>query len=53
MVSAIRQRIAEVLDIRELQEVLYDKWGGSLLKDKDLCMSEGGSYRVQNLRTFV
>ena len=29
IVSAIRQRIAGVLDIRELQKILYGKWSGS------------------------
>ena len=43
IVSAIRQRIAEVLDIRELQKLLYDKWGGSL-KDKDLCLTDATCY---------
>ncbi len=43
IVSAIRQRIAGVLDIRELQKILYDKWGGSL-KDKDLCLTDATCY---------
>ena len=41
--SAIRQRIAGVLDIRELQKILYGKWGGSL-KDKDLCLTDATCY---------
>lgn len=43
IVSAIRQRIAGVLDIRELQKELYDKWSGSL-KDKDLCLTDATCY---------
>ena len=43
IVSAIRQRIAGVLDIRELQKILYGKWGGSL-KDKDLCLTDATCY---------
>ena len=39
IVSAIRQRIAGVLDIRELQKILYGKWGGSL-RNKDLCLTD-------------
>ena len=35
IVSAIRNRIASVLDVRELQKALYEKWQGSL-HDKDL-----------------
>ena len=35
IVSAIRNRIASVMDIRELQKILYGRWGGSL-DDKDL-----------------
>ena len=43
IVSAIRQRIARALDIRELQETLYSKWGGSL-KNKDLCLTDATCY---------
>ena len=43
IVSAIRNRIARALDVRELQKVLYDKWGGSL-KDKDLCLTDATCY---------
>ena len=43
IVSAIRNRIARVLDIRELQKVLYGKWGGSL-HDKDLCLTDATCY---------
>ena len=43
IVSAIRQLIAGVLDIRELQKILYGKWGGSL-KDKDLCLTDATCY---------
>ena len=43
IVSAIRNRIAAVLDIMELQRVLYDKWGGSL-RDKDLCLTDATCY---------
>ncbi len=43
IVSAIRQRIAGALDIKELQKLLYDKWGG-LLKDKNLCLTDATCY---------
>ena len=43
IVSAIRQRIAGVLDIRELQKILYGKWGGSL-RNKDLCLTDATCY---------
>ena len=43
IVTAIRQRIARALDIRELQETLYSKWGGSL-KNKDLCLTDATCY---------
>ena len=43
IVSAIRNRIAAVLDIRELQKALYDKWSGSL-HDKDLCLTDATCY---------
>ena len=43
IVSAVRQRIAGVLDIRELQKILYGKWGGSL-RNKDLCLTDATCY---------
>ena len=43
IVSAIRNRIAKVLDIKELQKVLYDQWSGSL-KNKDLCLTDATCY---------
>lgn len=43
IVSAIRNRLAKVLDIKELQRVLYDKWEGEL-KDKDLCLTDATCY---------
>lgn len=43
IVSSIRQRIARALDIKELQKLLYDKWGG-LLKDKNLCLTDATCY---------
>lgn len=43
IVSAIRNRIARALDIKELQKVLYGKWGGSL-QDKDLCLTDATCY---------
>lgn len=43
IVSAIRQRTAGVLDIRELQKILYGKWGGSL-RNKDLCLTDATCY---------
>ena len=43
IVSAIRQRIAGALDIKELQKLLYDKWGG-LLKDRNLCLTDATCY---------
>ena len=43
IVSAIRNRIAGVLDINVLQKVLYSKWGGSL-HDKDLCLTDATCY---------
>ena len=43
IVSAIRNRIARSLDIRELQKVLYGKWGDSL-RDKDLCLTDATCY---------
>lgn len=43
IVSAIRNRLAPRLDIVRQQSVLYKKWE-SLLKDKDLCMSDATCY---------
>lgn len=43
IVSAIRNRLAFRLDIVKQQSVLYRKWD-SLLKDKDLCMSDATCY---------
>ncbi len=43
IVSAIRNRLAPALDIVRQQSVLYKKWE-SLLKDKDLCMSDATCY---------
>lgn len=43
IVSAIRNRLAPKLDICRQQSVLYSKWD-SLLKDKDLCMSDATCY---------
>ncbi|MGM9859738.1 MAG: transposase [Muribaculaceae bacterium] len=43
IVSAIRNRIAEVLDIKELQKILYNSWKNGL-KDKDLCLTDATCY---------
>lgn len=43
IVSAIRNRLAPRLDIVKQQSVLYKKWE-SMLKDKDLCMSDATCY---------
>ena len=43
IVSAIRNRIAGVLNIKELQKVLYERWQGSL-HDKDLCLTDATCY---------
>ena len=43
IVSAIRNRLAPRLDIVRQQSVLYKKWN-SMLKDKDLCMSDATCY---------
>ena len=43
IVRAIRNRMARSLDIRELQKVLYGKWGNSL-RDKDLCLTDATCY---------
>ena len=46
IVSAIRNRLAPRLDIVRQQSVLYKAWD-SLLKDKDLCMSDATCYESQ------
>ena len=43
IVSAIRNRLARLIDIKELQQVLYDKWQPRL-RDKDLCMADATCY---------
>ena len=43
IVIAIRNRLAPRLDIVRQQSVLYKKWD-SMLKDKDLCMSDATCY---------
>ena len=43
IVSAIRNRIAGVLNIKELQKVLYERWQGAL-HDKDLCLTDATCY---------
>ena len=43
IVSAIRNRLALRLDIVKQQSVLYKQWN-SLLKNKDLCMSDATCY---------
>ena len=43
IVSAIRNRLARLMDIKELQRVLYDRWQ-SRLTDKDLCMTDATCY---------
>lgn len=43
IVSAIRNRLAPRLDIVRQQSVLYKKWD-SMLKNKDLCMSDATCY---------
>ena len=43
IVSVIRNRIAGVLNVRELQKVLYEKWQGSL-HDKNLCLTDATCY---------
>ena len=41
--SAIRNRLAPLLDIDSLQRILYDKWKDNL-KDKDLCLTDATCY---------
>ena len=43
IVSAIRNRLAGMLDIKELQKILYDAWCPSL-RDKDLCLTDATCY---------
>ena len=43
IVSAIRNRLARLLDIDSLQGILYAKWKDSL-KDKDLCLTDATCY---------
>lgn len=43
IVSAIRQRLAKYLNIRELQKALYDKWKGHMT-DLDRCLSDATCY---------
>lgn len=43
IVSAIRNRLARYLDIKELQKVLFDKWKGELT-NLDRCLSDATCY---------
>lgn len=43
IVSAIRNRLAPWIDIKQLQKILYDKWSPSL-SDKDLCLTDATCY---------
>ena len=43
IVSAIRNRLARLLDIDSLQGILYAKWK-DILKDKDLCLTDATCY---------
>lgn len=43
IVSAIRNRLAQYLDINELQKVLFERWRGSM-KDLDRCLSDATCY---------
>lgn len=43
IVSAIRNRLARCLNIKDLQEVLYDKWA-PMLANKDLCLTDATCY---------
>ena len=43
IVSAIRNRLAPLLDIDSLQRILYAKWKDGL-KDKDLCLTDATCY---------
>ena len=43
IVSAIRNRLASKLNIKELQKILYEKWQDKI-NDKDLCLSDATCY---------
>ena len=43
IVSAIRQRLASVMDIKALQQILFDRWRSSLT-DLDLCLTDASCY---------
>lgn len=43
IVSAIRNRLAKLIDIKELQQILYGKWQPQL-RNKDLCMTDATCY---------
>ena len=43
IVSAIRNRLARCLNIKDLQAVLYDKWS-PMLANKDLCLTDATCY---------
>lgn len=43
IVSAIRNRLARYIDIKELQKVLFDKWKGSL-SNLDQCLTDATCY---------
>ena len=43
IVSAIRNRLARYLDVRDLQKVLFDKWKGDM-NDLDRCLSDATCY---------
>ena len=43
IVSAIRNRLARYLDIKELQKVLFDKWKGEMT-NLDRCLSDASCY---------
>lgn len=43
IVSAIRNRLARCLNIKDLQAVLYDKWA-PMLANKDLCLTDATCY---------
>ena len=43
IVSAIRQRLASVTDIKALQQILFDKWRSSLT-DLELCLTDASCY---------
>ena len=43
IVSAIRNRLAQYLDINELQKILFDKWKGDL-NNLDRCLSDATCY---------